>query len=213
MSLVAHLMRGFERMDKDQIGDVTNKIQRAVERMLLLISDLLDFSRIESGIFSVELHPETLESIVLPAIDGMKTLVESKRQTIECCVPTNLSEVAADARRIGQVLSNLLGNAVKFTREGGKIAVSAQQRGSGIVVSISDEGPGIPSENLSKVFDRFWQAEETKRMGSGLGLSIAKGIVEAHGGRIWVESELGKGSKFSFTLPLAVPNTKHPKSA
>jgi signal transduction histidine kinase len=107
----------------------------------------------------------------------------------------------------------LLGNAVKFTREGGKIAVSAQQRGSGIVVSISDEGPGIPSENLSKVFDRFWQAEETKRMGSGLGLSIAKGIVEAHGGRIWVESELGKGSKFSFTLPLAVPNTKHPKSA
>src|SRR6185369_16510053 len=114
-----------------------------------------------------------------------------------------LPEVAADNHRVGQVVSNLLSNAIKFTRQGGKIVVSARQRHNTIVVSVSDEGPGIPRENLSKVFDRFWQAEETRRVGSGLGLSIAKGIVEAHGGKIWVESELGKGSSFSFTLPLA----------
>jgi signal transduction histidine kinase len=176
--------------------------------MLLLISDLLDFSRIQSGTFSVEPHPETLESIILPVIDGMKTVVESRQQSIECCIASNLPKVSADARRVGQVLSNLLSNAIKFTDERGKIVVSARQRGGAIVVSVSDEGPGIPSENLSKVFDRFWQAEETKRMGSGLGLSIAKGIVEAHGGRIWVDSQLGKGSSFSFTLPLAALDTK-----
>jgi len=196
-------MRQSERMEMHQITDVTNKIKRAVDSMVRLISDLLDFSKIQSGIFSVEPGVESLENIILPAIDGVKTLAEARQQTVECCIESNLHEVAADAHRVGQVVSNLLSNAIKFTRQGGKIVVSARQRHNTIVVSVSDEGPGIPRENLSKVFDRFWQAEETRRVGSGLGLSIAKGIVEAHGGKIWVESELGKGSSFSFTLPLA----------
>jgi signal transduction histidine kinase len=105
-------------------------------------------------------------------------------------------------------VSNLLSNSIKFTRKGGRIVVSARQRDNTILISVSDEGPGIPSEHLSKVFERYWQAEETKRSGLGLGLAIAKGIVEAHSGKIWVESELGKGSSFSFTLPLATPDTR-----
>src|SRR5262249_18745093 len=102
-----------------------------------------------------------------------------------------------------QVISNLLGNAIKFTPEGGWIRVSARRERQVIVMSITDSGPGISAEERSKVFDWFWQAPAVKHMGSGLGLSIAKGIVEAHGGRIWVDSQVGKGSSFCFTLPLA----------
>ena len=121
--------------------------------------------------------------------------------------------MAADAPRVEQVLSNLLSNAVKFTRKGGKIVVSAREQDNSIVVCVSDDGPGIPRENLSKVFDRYWQSEETRLAGVGLGLAIAKGIVEAHGGKIWVDSELGKGSSFFFTLPLATRDTKRSKVA
>jgi signal transduction histidine kinase len=200
-------------MNTHQIHDLTNKIQRAVERMVLLISDLLDFSKIQSGVFSVNPCTERLENIILSAIEGMKTLAEARQQAVQCRIDANLPEVAADGQRVGQVLSNLLSNAIKFTRQGGKIIVSARQRDNTIVVSVSDEGPGIPRENLLKVFDRFWQAEETKQEGSGLGLSIAKGIIAAHNGKIWVESELGKGSSFYFTLPLAMPYTNWPKCA
>ena len=143
----------------------------------------------------------------------MKPLAEAKQQSIECRLESTLPEVAADGPRVEQVLSNLLSNAIKFNRRGGKIAVSAREQDHAVVVCVSDEGPGIPRENLSKVFDRYWQATETKRDGLGLGLSIAKGIVEAHGGKIWVDSELGKGSSFSFTLPLATPDTKRLKAA
>jgi PAS domain S-box-containing protein len=213
VGLVAHMMRRSERMEADQITDATNKIQRAVNGMLRLISDLLDFSKIQSGSFSVEPHAERLENIILPAIDQMKTLAEAEQKEVEFHQQPDLPEVAADSHRVGQVVSNLLSNAIKFTARGDKILVSARKRDNAIVVSVSDKGPGIPRENLSKVFDRFWQAEQTRRVGSGLGLSIAKGIVEAHGGKIWVESELGKGSSFSFTLPLARSDAKGGKCA
>jgi len=154
-----------------------------------------------------------LENMILPAIDGMRTLAEARQQIMECHIDSNLPEVAADRHRVGQVVSNLLSNAIKFTRQGGRIVISAQKREDTIVVSVSDEGPGIPREHLSKIFDRFWQGEKTKRLGSGLGLSIAKGIVEAHGGRIWVDSQGGRGTSFSFTLPLTTPDTERPKCA
>jgi signal transduction histidine kinase len=203
IGLVAHVLEQYEPTDPGQRRDLVGKIQRAVDTMLLLISDLLDFSKIQSGTFSVDVHAGTLDAMVVPVIDSLKTLADARHQTIEVNMSTTLSEVLADSHRIGQVLSNLLGNAIKFTPDGSTIRVSARQQADTIVVSVSDEGPGIPAEHLSRVFDRFWQAKETMQMGSGLGLSIAKGIVEAHGGTIWVESELGKGSSFYFTLPLA----------
>jgi len=213
ITLVARALHESRELEAVQINEYADKIQRAVDKMLQLISNLLDFSKIESGTFSVEQHPETLENMILPAIDGMRTLAEARQQTMECHIDSNLPEVAADRHRVGQVVSNLLSNAIKFTRQGGRIVISAQKREDTIVVSVSDEGPGIPREHLSKVFDRFWQGEKTKRLGSGLGLSIAKGIVEAHGGRIWVDSQGGRGTSFSFTLPLTTPGTERPKCA
>jgi signal transduction histidine kinase len=104
-----------------------------------------------------------------------------------------------------QVLSNLIGNSLKFTPPGGRIAVSATLRDDEVLFAIADTGPGIPHEHLSDIFSPYWQAKRTERLGAGLGLPIAKGIVEAHGGRIWVESEQGNGTQFYFTLPLHTP--------
>jgi two-component system, chemotaxis family, sensor kinase Cph1 len=111
--------------------------------------------------------------------------------------------VSCDRERILQVLSNLIGNAVKFTPSGGRVTCRLSKAAREVCFSITDTGPGIARENLSSVFDRFWQARQTRRLGTGLGLSIAQGIIARHGGRIWVESEFGTGSTFHFTLPMS----------
>ena len=211
IGLVANVMRESKDLDTVHVSEFVSKIQRAADRMLQLISDLLDFDKMEKGTFFVEPYTETVQSIILPVIDALKPLADAKQQTIESYVEPDVPEVAADSRHAGRVVSNLLSNSIKFTRKGGRIVVSARQRDNTILISVSDEGPGIPSEHLSKVFECYWQAEATKRSGLGLGLAIAKGIVEAHGAKIWVESELGKGSSFSFTLPLATRDARCPK--
>jgi signal transduction histidine kinase len=203
IELAVNLLRGFERIDANQMKEFVNKIQRAAEQMEILIADLLDFARIQSGTFSVVISADRLSQAVMPVIDRMRALAEAKQQTLEVDIPPSLPGVAIDAQRIGQVTSNLVSNAIKFTPEEGTIRVSARQRDQQIVVSVEDTGPGIPQEHLSKIFDRFWRPPGTKQKGSGLGLSIAKGIVEAHGGTIWAESQMGKGSSFFFTTPLA----------
>jgi PAS domain S-box-containing protein len=213
IGLVAKMLRQSGELETAQVAEYSKKIERAVDKMLNLISQISDASKIENGTFSVMPQPKTLDDIILPAIDGVKPLAQTKQQSIEWHIKSNLPEVAADDRRVEQVLSNLLSNAIKFSPQGGKIAVSAREEYNAVVVCVSDNGPGIPEENLAKVFDRYWQAEEAKQTGVGLGLAIAKGIVEAHGGEIWVDSELGKGSSFFFTLPLATPDTKRLKSA
>ena len=203
IGLVAHLLRQSDRTDAVRLREFADNIQRSVDDMHLLIDDLLDFARIHSSTFSVDAYADRLGRVVTPVVERLKVLAESKRQTIEVELPPALPEVAVDRRRISQVLANLVGNAIKFTPEGGTIRLSARQNGDGVAVSVTDTGLGIPPEHLSRIFDRFWQAPRTRHLGSGLGLSIAKGIVEAHGGTIWADSELGKGSTFSFTLPLA----------
>jgi PAS domain S-box-containing protein len=213
ISLVAHWLRTRDYMEASQLREASGKILRAVDKMVLLISDLLDFSKVRSGTLSVELRPIAVQEIVRPVVDGVKTQAEARHQTIEVNIPSNLPRVSADTDRIGQVLYNLLGNAMKFSPEGGKIIISAVQESDCIVMGVSDQGPGIPPNHLQKVFDRFWQATEKKSAGSGLGLSIAKGIVEAHCGKIWAESELGKGSSFFFTLPLSDVIAKRPDTA
>jgi PAS domain S-box-containing protein len=209
VALVAQLLaRLSSQADLRLLPSFANQIQRSVDQMQKLIGDLLDFAKIQSGTFSVEKFREKTTDVILPVIEILKILAEEKRQYLEIEVPMSLPEIDCDSYRMGQVLSNLLGNAIKFTPEGGHVQLKATEEKDGILVSISDSGPGITPEQLPRVFERFWQAQGTKQFGSGLGLSIAKGIIEAHGAKIWAESEVGQGSRFYFTIPLATPGTK-----
>jgi signal transduction histidine kinase len=207
IELAVTILRGFKQTHENRVREFVNRVQRSTDQMEILIADLLDFARIQSGTFSVLILAVRLDEAVMPAIDRMRALAEAKLQTLEADIPSSLPSVAIDAHRIGQVVSNLISNAIKFTPQEGTIRVLARLRDHQVVVSVEDTGPGIPQEHLSKIFDRFWRTPGTKQKGSGLGLAIAKGIVEAHGGTIWAESQMGKGSSFFFTVPLAELDT------
>jgi PAS domain S-box-containing protein len=203
IQLLVDLIRGSETIDLHEVHEFAGRVQRSVNQMDSLINDLLDFAKIQSGTFSVETSPDTLYDVFMPVIDGIRTQADARQQRLEVDLPSSLPDVSMDAKRIAQVISNLVRNAIKFTPQEGVIRISACQQDQQIVVSVTDTGPGIPEEYLPRIFDRFWQAPNAQHKGSGLGLSIAKGIVEAHGGTIWAESQLGKGSSFFFKLPLA----------
>jgi len=134
----------------------------------------------------------------------MRPLAAVRGLELRAEVADDVPAVCADGPRIEQVLANLLGNAIKFTPRGGTIVVRAARSADDVCFAVVDTGPGIAKENLAHVFDRFWQAERTDRLGTGLGLYIVKGIVETHGGTVWAESEVGQGSSFFFTLPSAL---------
>jgi signal transduction histidine kinase len=176
----------------------------AVKNAGRLISDLLDVARIEAGGLAVEKRAEEPASMAREALALLLPLASAKGIHVELTARRDLPAVAADRPRVVQVFSNLLGNAIQFTPEGGVIHVDMRDTGSGVVVfSVRDTGAGIAEEALPHVFDRYWQPKHTFRQGAGLGLAIAKGIVEAHGGNIWARSRLGEGSTFSFSLPVA----------
>ena len=150
---------------------------------------------------SVNPTAQGVRPLVLEACDNYRALMEEKFIALACTPADSLPSVLADRDRILQVLTNLVGNAAKFTPEGGTVAVNAKALDGEVRFCVSDTGPGIRAEEVSHIFDRFWQATRTASLGTGLGLPIARGIVEAHGGRIWVESEPGIGTTFYFTLP------------
>lgn len=179
-------------------------IKRAADRMKRLIEDLLDTVSIEAGKLSVEPRRLAVAPLVAEAIDAMASLAARKSLQFTNELPADLPPVLADNGRLVQVFANLLGNAIKFTPEGGKITVRADTVGETVQFSVTDTGAGIPEQDLPHLFDRFWQARPTALQGTGLGLNIVRGIVEAHGGRIWVDSRVGAGSTFLFTLPLAL---------
>jgi signal transduction histidine kinase len=176
-------------------------IQRAAAGMNRLIGDLLDVSAIESQRLAVELEPLSLAPVLEEACRMFAGQAAQRRQRLERVVPAEVPEVRGDRDRLLQVLSNLVGNAVKFTPEGGTVSVRAAPGAGEVIVSVEDTGPGISAADLPRIFDRFWHTSRSRRGGAGLGLAIAKGIVEAHGGRIWAESAPGQGSTFSFALP------------
>jgi PAS domain S-box-containing protein len=179
-------------------------IQRAGNRMNRLIRDLLDFASIQAGRLSVSKQPQDVGAMVSEVLEVTEPLAAAKSQRLVADVAPELA-IRCDHDRVIQLFSNLVGNAVKFTPEGGTITVHATREGEVVRFLVEDTGPGIPAEELPHVFDRYYQAQRKNRDGIGLGLSIARGIVEAHGGRIWVESEDGKGSRFFFTLPSGDP--------
>ncbi len=177
-------------------------IERSTARMKGLISDLLDLSRMERGQLPLESKPEDLADILRQAMELMQPVLGQRKQPL--AFQGNAASgcrVHCDRERIFQVFSNLLGNASKFSPEGSSIEVSASLNGGELQISVADRGAGISEEQLPRIFDRFWQAQPRNRAGTGLGLAIAKGIVEAHGGRIWAQSRVGEGSSFFFTLP------------
>ncbi len=167
-----------------------------------LIQDLLDVARMEAGQLSVTRAPLAAAGLLVEAVDMQRPLASSSSVELRLDLERDLPEVIADRDRLLQVFENLIGNAIKFTQAGGRITVGAAPRNDELVFWVADTGCGMAPESLPHVFDRFWQATRADRQGAGLGLPITKGIVEAHGGRIWVESALGRGSTFFFTIPV-----------
>ncbi len=177
-------------------------VERSAKRMERIIGDLVDSASIEAGQLTVELEPHAVEKLVWEAIESQKAVAAKKLLRLEGVLPKQSFGVHCDRDRVLQIFGNLIGNAIKFTPQGGVITVSASPHERDVTFSVRDTGPGIPAEDLQHLFDRYWQAKTTARLGSGLGLSIARGLVETHHGRIWVESTVGEGSTFFFTIPL-----------
>jgi signal transduction histidine kinase len=185
-------------------------IERGAKRMNRLIQDLLDVTKLEAGRLSIQQARVDPGRQVSDAVEAQRTLADAASLTIESYVEPDLPEVWADRERLLQVFENLIGNAIKFTNPGGRIDVGATRGNAEVLFRVSDTGAGIDATNLPHVFDRFWQAPGARRHGAGLGLPIVKGIVEAHHGRIWAESEAGHGSTFFFTIPAAPPSPDAP---
>lgn len=204
--LAAALMRSVrsdaERSSSDEVCDSAEIIRRAAEQADRLIQDLLDVSRIEAGSLRIHVAAEDLGEIIEAACEVLGPLAAEKSVGLRCDMAQELPLVSVDAARVHQVISNIAGNAIKFTPAGGQVAISIERQVAELIVAVSDTGPGLPLEQVEKLTDRRWQATRQTSGGSGLGLVIAKGIVEAHGGRLWAESRPGAGSVFRFSLPI-----------
>jgi signal transduction histidine kinase len=184
--------------DRRRLLDV---IRRAASSMNRLIEDLLDVARMESGAFTVELKWVDVAALAAEVCEQFRPQATDGGRTLECAIEGETPLVPADRDRLSQVLENLISNALRFTPAGGSVTVRVARQGSNaIACSVADTGAGIPPEELPHLFERFWQARRYRRGGAGLGLAIARGVVEAHGSALAVESQPGRGSTFSFVL-------------
>jgi GAF domain-containing protein len=189
-----------------RMREVLERIERNGKHLLGLINDVLDLSKIEAGQLTLSLNDYSIKELVQGVYAAVEPLARTKGLALKLDVPAGLPRARGDERRIAQVLLNLVGNAIKFTDQGA-ITIGASARDGVFTVAVDDTGPGIAAADRSKIFEEFQQADNSatrKKGGTGLGLAISKRIIEMHGGRLWVESELGRGSTFAFTLPLAV---------
>lgn len=203
---------GYAEFLEDEVGgsvspvqrDFISQIQRGAKRLEHLLNDLLDFAKMEAGTFTLKVAPADLFTWVIDVMESLRPQADERGLRLEARLPEEPLELEMDAQRIGQVLTNLLGNALKFSPQGGTVRVSAMRLGEAIRCEFQDQGPGIAEADMPKLFQRFSQLDAGVRMGkgTGLGLSISKALVEAHGGRIGVESTPGSGSNFWFELPV-----------
>jgi signal transduction histidine kinase len=195
-------------MPEQRRAKIMNTVNAETDRLSLIISDLLDLSRIESGSMTWRITSVSLEDIIRKTITNMRPLFEEKELRLTTAFSSPLANISGDRDRLIQVMTNILSNAIKFTPRGGAIDVSARQEAdprARIVVAVSDTGRGIPAGNLELIFEKFHRSGDQLTditEGTGLGLAIARQIVEHHGGRIWAESTPGRGSVFTYTLPL-----------
>ena len=221
VSMVSHELRtpltsivGYlELMQEGEAGELTEDqahflevMDRNATRLQRLVDDILMISRADSDRLTLTVEPVDVRQLVQRAVDSAGPVARNKGVELVARVEEELPELAGDRRLLAQLLDNLVSNAVKFTPAGGSVTVGASGDGEEVVIDVVDTGPGIPADEVPRLFDRFFRASTAADVpGTGLGLAIAKVIVEAHGGSIGVESELGVGSTFRFVLPLAPP--------
>ena len=204
----ALLVRSPSMSDDPHLRRHLDTIINSAGQMKRLVSDLIDLVSIEAGRLSFELKRQSVAQLVSQVAQSYAPMAEAKSIRLEATADDFLPEIQCDRGRILQVLSNLLGNAVKFTPEGGAISLRAFRGGSVVLLAVTDTGPGISEEEQRHVFDSYWQAKPGAGRGLGLGLSIAKALVESHGGRIWVESQPEHGSTFFVSLPAQEESTR-----
>lgn len=199
---IAHLLLD-EDVPVGRRAPLLGVMTRAVQQMNRLIGDLLDTTRLQAGRLALDLEDVLVEEILRQARDNFQPTADARHILLEAVAPATAAIVHADPLRVSQIVGNLVGNALKFTPEQGRVMVRAAPEAERVVFQVVDSGPGIPPGQIEHLFDKFWQARQGDRRGVGLGLAIAKALVEAHGGTMSVESTVGRGSIFSFTLPAA----------
>jgi len=206
ISLCARALRD-ETSDHRRV-EIIDTIAESTGMMNRMIQDLLDVATIDSGHLRIDTSPHQVEPLLEQVLEMTKGTANERNVAVQADLGSTLPDVLVDPTRFVQVLANLVSNAVKFTEPGGRVTVAAESRRDSVAVSVSDTGIGIPADHLPHIFDRHWHSRRTARTaGTGLGLAIARGIVEAHGGRLTVDSTEGVGSTFSFTVPLAPDRT------
>jgi histidine kinase len=187
-------------------SETYQQVHQEVDRLQRLVADLQELSRVESGAVPLNLQPVPVDRLVRTVTDRLARMFEDKGVRLNSNLPTHLPTVLGDEDRLIQVLVNIVGNALKYTPEGGQVEISAKQQDEMLTLAVKDSGIGLSEEHLPLVFTRFYRVDKSRARvsgGSGIGLTIAKSIVEAHGGKIWVESEgRDRGSTFFFTLPV-----------
>jgi len=204
MAMCGARLAGEDEIDREATVGIGETIQEAADWMQRMVADLLDIASIEAGKLSVLKRRHDPVIIAAKSVIAFEHVAAERQIELEVITPDAVSAVAVDEQRILQVLSNMIGNALKFTNRGGQVRLEVADQGDTVRFAVRDTGCGIPPEQMPRVFDRFWQADQRASVrGSGLGLSIAKGIIDAHGGRIWAESEPRVGSAFFFTVPVA----------
>jgi two-component system sensor histidine kinase GlrK len=198
------LREGIEGPLTEGQRNILDTFERESNRLIGLVNSLLDLSKMEAGMMSFNLKSQNISPLIHQAVEEIGPLIEAKKINLEVMAAERLSIINIDSDRILQVLRNIIGNAVKFTPERGRIKISARNVDHGVEVSIADTGPGISTGDLITIFEKFQQTKTGRSVsvgGTGLGLAIAKQIITLHGGKIWAESNLGHGSTFIFVLP------------
>jgi two-component system phosphate regulon sensor histidine kinase PhoR len=191
--------------------DKLAKISAGVDRLTKIVDNLSDLSSIASRKYTMDILPVSLNDLIGEVARGIAFLAERKGIRLSWDVPVDLPMVYVDRARISQVILNIVNNAIKYTPPGGSITIRAKDKEDYVLVSVHDTGIGIPKKDLENIFSGFYHAGyklSYEYKGAGLGLALSKGIIESHGGRIWAESEAGKGSTFYFTLPKSAPKKK-----